>query len=232
MPRRIQILPDKLVNQIAAGEVVERPASVVRELVENALDAGCTRVEVALRNGGKTEIRVADDGSGMEREDALLAFDRHATSKLRTVAELASVRSLGFRGEALPSIASVSRTALESAESDGEGTRVRVEGGRIVGAEPCARRRGTTVEVRTLFFNVPARAKFLRSVAAETRSVSDVVGALAIGHPHVAFRLLSDDRVLLDAPGGASLRARIGAVWGEALAAGLIPAAVREEGAE
>ncbi|HEX8904151.1 MAG TPA: DNA mismatch repair endonuclease MutL, partial [Longimicrobiaceae bacterium] len=171
MPRRIHILPEKLANQIAAGEVVERPASVVKELVENALDAGARRIEITVRNGGKTEIRVADDGHGMGREDALLSVDRHATSKIRNEADLAAIRTLGFRGEALPSIASVSRFALETAERDGDGTRVLVTGGQVAGVEECARRRGTTVSVRSLFFNVPARAKFLRSIAAENRAI-------------------------------------------------------------
>src|SRR5690606_17503009 len=131
MPRRIHILPDHLANQIAAGEVVERPASVVKELVENALDAAATRVDIAVRNGGKTEIRVADDGAGMGRDDALLALDRHATSKISDVQDLASVRSFGFRGEALPSITSVARVEIDTAEAGGIGTRVRVAGGRI-----------------------------------------------------------------------------------------------------
>ena len=151
MSRRIQILPDTLANQIAAGEVVERPASVVKELVENALDAGATRIDIAVRNGGKTEIRVADDGHGMNRDDALLCLDRHATSKILKVEDLQQVRSFGFRGEALPSIASVSRLSLETAESGGVGTRVRVQRGRILGVEDCARQSGTTVVVRSLF---------------------------------------------------------------------------------
>ncbi|HEX5726917.1 MAG TPA: DNA mismatch repair endonuclease MutL, partial [Longimicrobiaceae bacterium] len=183
MPRRIQILPEKLANQIAAGEVVERPASVVKELVENALDAGAARVEVTVRNGGKTEIRVADDGHGMGREDALLSVDRHATSKLKTAAELAAIRTLGFRGEALPSIASVARLSIETAERDGDGTRVLVTAGQMAAVEECARRRGTTVSVRSLFFNVPARAKFLRSAAAEGRAGGEVVAVLALAHP-------------------------------------------------
>ena len=228
MPRRIRVLPDRLVNQIAAGEVVERPASVVKELVENALDAGATRVEVMVRNGGKTELRVADDGWGMGRDDALLALDRHATSKLGAEADLGAIHTLGFRGEALPSIASVSRLVLESAERDGDGTRVVVNGGAVSAVEPCARRRGTTVAVRSLFFNVPARAKFLRSAAVETRAVAETVSTLALASPQVAFSLESNGKELLRLAAAAEPRARIGAIWGDALAAELIPLAQRE----
>jgi DNA mismatch repair protein MutL len=215
MSRRIEILPDTLANQIAAGEVVERPASVVKELVENALDAGATRVEVAVRNGGKSEIRVADDGHGMGRDDALLSLDRHATSKLRRAEDLLQVRSFGFRGEALPSIGSVSRLTLETAEAGGVGTRVRVAGGRIQGVEDCARQAGTTVTVKNLFGNVPARAKFLRSAAVETRAVVDAVITLALAHLSTAFILESNDRVLLELPAAQDLPSRVAALWGE-----------------
>src|SRR5690554_4267492 len=148
MSRRIHILPDSLANQIAAGEVVERPASVVKELIENALDAAATRVEIIIRNGGRTEIRVVDDGSGMDRDDALLCLDRHATSKIAHAQDLAAIRTFGFRGEALPSITSVSRFTLETAEQGGVGTRVQVSGGRIGAVEDIARQRGTSVIVR------------------------------------------------------------------------------------
>ena len=225
MPRRIQVLPDHLANQIAAGEVVERPASVVKELVENAIDAGATRVDVSVRNGGKTEIRVADDGHGMGREDALLSIDRHATSKIRSSEDLASVRTLGFRGEALPSIASVARVVLETAERDGDGTRLLVKGGQMTGVEACSRRVGTTIHVRSLFFNTPARAKFLRSTAAETRAVSEVVTILALAHPEVGFSLESNDRMLLETAPAAQLSTRIADIWGREAAADLIPVA-------
>ncbi|NIP59316.1 MAG: DNA mismatch repair protein MutL, partial [Gemmatimonadetes bacterium] len=172
MSRTIQVLPDSVANQIAAGEVVERPASVVKELVENALDAGATRVDVAVERGGKRRIRVADDGVGMSREDALLSLDRHATSKIREADDLRRVETFGFRGEALPSIAAVSRMTLETrAVGEELGTRVRVSGGTISSVEDAARRRGTTVDVERLFYNAPARAKFLKSVGAETRAV-------------------------------------------------------------
>jgi DNA mismatch repair protein MutL len=224
MSRRIQVLPDAVANQIAAGEVVERPASVVKELVENALDAGATRVEIAVERGGKRRIRVSDDGSGMGREDALLCLDRHATSKIATAADLEGVRTFGFRGEALPSIAAVSQLSLETSEGEG-GTRLVVEGGRIVTMEDFARRRGTTIEVRNLFFNAPARAKFLKAVAAETRAVGEAVTALALANPRVGFELTSDDRVLLDLPRVDEAAARIAQVWGMEQAATLVAAA-------
>jgi DNA mismatch repair protein MutL len=222
MPRRIRILPDRLVDQIAAGEVVERPASVVKELVENALDAGARRIEVSVRHGGRAEIRVADDGWGMGREDALLALDRHATSKIRELDDLAAIRTMGFRGEALSSIASVSRLVLETAEGEGEGTRILVNGGQIQAAEPCARRTGTTVNVRSLFFNVPARAKFLRSAAVETRAVSEVLTAVALANPEVAFSLESNGAPLFELQPASDLRRRIADVWGEEEAGGLV----------
>jgi DNA mismatch repair protein MutL len=227
MPRRIHILPEKLANQIAAGEVVERPASVVKELVENALDAGATRVEITVRNGGKTEIRVADDGHGMGREDALLSIDRHATSKIRSPEDLASIRTLGFRGEALPSIGSVSRLTVETAERDGDGTRVLVTAGQLAAVEECARRRGTTISVRSLFFNVPARAKFLRTTAAENRAIGEVVTTLALATPAVAFTLDGGARDVLALPAAAGTAERVAALWGGEAADELIPVSHR-----
>ncbi|HKJ93890.1 MAG TPA: DNA mismatch repair endonuclease MutL [Longimicrobiales bacterium] len=230
MPRRIHILPDTLANQIAAGEVVERPVSVVKELVENALDAAATRVDVVVQNGGKTEVRVADDGTGMNRDDALLAMDRHATSKIAREEDLRSVRSFGFRGEALPSIGSVSRLTLETAEAGDVGTRVRVSAGRILGAEDCARQRGTTVVVRNLFFNVPARAKFLKSAAVETRAVVDALISLGLANLSAALHLESNGRNLLDLPPASDLVERVAALWGDAFAGELIPLAHEVDG--
>ena len=230
MPRRIHVLPEKLANQIAAGEVVERPASVVKELMENALDAGASRIDVVIRNGGKTEIRVADDGWGMGREDALLAVDRHATSKVRTEADLAAIRTLGFRGEALPSIASVSRVVLETAERDGDGTRVVVTAGQLAAVEECARRTGTTVSVRSLFFNVPARSKFLRSSAAENRAVGEVVTTLALATPAVAYTLDMGGRDPLNLPVASSVAERVAAIWGAESADEMISVAHRGGG--
>ena len=201
MRRRVRILPDHIANQIAAGEVVERPASAVKELIENALDARATRIEVEIRNGGKTEVRVADDGHGMTRDDALLAIDRHATSKIEDERDLRAIRTLGFRGEALPSIAAVSKFQLETAPDSGEeGTRLKINGGRVVAVDEVARQPGTTVSVGSLFFNVPARAKFLRSAAAETRAISETTIALALANLGASFLLRSNGREVLDLP--------------------------------
>ncbi len=198
---RVRVLPDELINRIAAGEVVERPASVVKELVENALDAGAGRVVVELEAGGRRRVRVADDGHGMNEDDALLALERHATSKLSGPEELGRITTLGFRGEALPSIAAVSRFELVTCADPGEGgTRVLVEGGRITAVEPAARARGTTVTVRDLFWNVPARRKFLRSVETELRHIAQGLEAEALAAPGVGFELHHGSRVLLELP--------------------------------
>ena len=224
-------MPDTVANQIAAGEVVERPASVVKELVENALDAGATSVKVLLEGGGKRRIRVADDGHGMGRADALLCLDRHATSKISAAEELESVASFGFRGEALPSIAAVSRLTLESYDGEGEaGTSLRSTGGRILDVTDHARQRGTTVEVNRLFFNAPARAKFLKAVAAETRAVSEVMTTLALAHPGVAMGLTSDGRTLLDLPAGDTVPQRLARIWGDEAAADLISVTGEQDG--
>jgi DNA mismatch repair protein MutL len=223
MPRRIAILPDTVADQIAAGEVVERPASAVKELVENALDAGATRVRVALEQGGKTLIEVSDDGCGMGREDAVLALDRHATSKIRSAADLVGVRTFGFRGEALPAIASVSRLLLQTSEGDGDGSEIEVTGGRVERIGTIARQRGTTVTVRGLFFNTPARRKFLRSASSETRASHDAVATLALAHPETGFELSLDGRLRLLVPPGQTLEERLAAVWGSDLARTLVP---------
>ena len=215
---RVQILADNVADQIAAGEVVERPASVVKELVENALDAGARVVRVELEAGGKTLIRVSDDGSGMEREDARLALQRHATSKIRTATDLIGVATFGFRGEALPAIASVSRFELETRGDGDEATRLRVTGGKIESTEETARQRGTTVTVRALFYNTPARRKFLRATATETRAAVEAVTVLALTRPDVAFSLTSDGRALLDCPPASRVIDRVSALWGGELA--------------
>jgi DNA mismatch repair protein MutL len=224
--RRVHVLPDAVANQIAAGEVVERPASVVKELVENALDALATRVEVAMERGGKRRIRVSDDGVGMGRADALLALDRHATSKIASADDLGAVRSFGFRGEALPSIAAVSRLTLETRSPEDEaGTRVRVNAGRILDVTDAARQRGTSVDVQTLFFNAPVRARFLRSVSVEARAVSEVVTTLALANPGVALSLTSDGRSLLELPASSDVADRVARIWGDESASTLLPVA-------
>lgn len=223
---RIQILPDQLISKIAAGEVVERPASVVKELLENALDAGARGVEIDLEAGGKRAVRVADDGCGMGRDDALLAFDRHATSKIGSFEDLERVGTLGFRGEALAAIASVARVELLSAVQPGEATRVRVDGGRVVVAEPGARPRGTDVEVRSLFFNVPARRKFVKRPPTELRRSLQVAQGYVLARPDVRFVVRHEGRQLLEAvPVGDDvdgLRERIAQVFGASLSEELV----------
>jgi DNA mismatch repair protein MutL len=214
---RIQVLSDGLINRIAAGEVVERPASVVKELVENSLDAEATRIEVDLVNGGRSRIRVSDDGCGMDPDDAVLALERHATSKISTADELDHIATLGFRGEALPSIAAVSRFVLvTSADPAQGGVRVTVEGGRILGSEGAARPRGTTVEVSDLFFNTPARRKFLRSPETELRHAQEILWGAALARPDVAFVLRHGSRTLIDAPAVADMSQRLRDLWRKA----------------
>jgi DNA mismatch repair protein MutL len=212
--RTISVLPPAVADQIAAGEVVERPASVVKELVENALDAGATAVEIAITEGGRATIRVSDDGRGMARDDAVLAIERHATSKIRVAADLVGVESFGFRGEALPAIGSVSHLEIETATRDGAGTRVRVVGGALAGVTDAARRRGTSVTVDGLFFNTPARQKFLRGARSEWRAVSDVLTTVALTRPDVRLTVTHDGRETLALAAAASLRERVAALWG------------------
>jgi DNA mismatch repair protein MutL len=223
MSRRIAILPDAVADQIAAGEVVERPGSVVKELVENALDAGARHVRVELENGGKVLIQVSDDGSGMGREDAVLSLDRHATSKVRSAADLVGVATFGFRGEALPAIASVSRLTLATHDGQAEGTELTVIGGRLDRVVPAARQRGTSVTVRGLFFNTPARRKFLRSAASETRAAHEAVATLALAHPESGFELHVDGSRRLAVPADQDEVERLASVWGRDLAGTLIP---------
>jgi len=222
MSRRIAILPDAVADQIAAGEVVARPASALKELVENAIDAGATRVRITVENGGKTLIEVADDGSGMGREDAVLSLDRHATSKIRSAADLTGVTTFGFRGEALPAIGSVSRLTLTTAEVEGDGTELQVVGGRLEHVGPVARQRGTTVTVRGLFFNTPARRKFLRSAASESRAAYESVATLALAHPAVGIEYVQDGQVRLAAPSGEAETDRLVSVWGRDLVGTLV----------
>ncbi|MCC6431661.1 MAG: DNA mismatch repair endonuclease MutL [Gemmatimonadaceae bacterium] len=211
---RIAILPSAVADQIAAGEVVERPSSVVKELVENALDAGATTITITVEDGGKALVRIADDGVGMDRSDATLSLSRHATSKITSAEQLVGVRSYGFRGEALPAIASVSELEIETATEDGAGTLVRAAGGAVIETRDAARRRGTTVTMSRLFYNTPARQKFLRSARSEWRSILDTMHAIAALRCDVHFTVRHDGRVALDLPATDGLRARLAALWG------------------
>ncbi len=215
---RIKLLPDTLASQVAAGEVVERPASVVKELVENSIDAGAGHIEVRIQRGGISLIRVIDDGCGMDRDDALLALERHATSKIASVEDLAAIRTLGFRGEALPSIASVSRFRLTTREREAvAGTEILVSGGRITTVRDGGEAPGTQIEVRSLFFNVPARRKFLRSETTEARNIEHQFSLQALAHPQIGFTLVRDEKAALQLPRTPSLRDRIRDLYGDQL---------------
>ena len=199
----VRLLPEIVANQIAAGEVVERPASVVKELVENALDAGATRITVEIQAGGRSLIRVADNGSGMNRDDALLCLERHATSKIQVAEDLASIDTMGFRGEAIPSIASVSRmalTTLASGNDTGEGTRIDIHAGKIRAVESAGHAGGTTIEVRSLFYNLPARRKFLRTPETERSHIQHFLTLAALANPAVGFVFTSDQRKVWELP--------------------------------
>jgi DNA mismatch repair protein MutL len=214
----IAVLPPAVADQIAAGEVVERPASIVKELIENSFDAGATTVRIEVDDGGRQRIRVGDDGFGMDPEDAVLALERHATSKIRQPADLVGVSSFGFRGEALPSICSVSELLLDTATEDGEGLAVQAVAGTILSVDPCSRQRGTTVEVTRLFHNAPARRKFLRGGRAEWRSIMEVLTNMALTRRDVRLEVVNDGKQVLALPGTGSLRARLAALWGAAYA--------------
>jgi DNA mismatch repair protein MutL len=226
---RIRILPDQVANKIAAGEVVERPASVVKELLENSLDAGATDLRVEVEAGGRRLIRIVDDGCGMLRDDALLAFERHATSKLRDVKDLLSITTLGFRGEALPSIASVSRLLLEThAAEEATGTRIEIAGGKMLRCEEAALGGGTAITVRDLFYNVPARRKFLRTEPTELAHIASLVTHYSLAHPGKTFRLTSGPVELLSVTPVATTRERVYQVFGSQVLDELVDIGVRE----
>lgn len=211
---KIRVLPDELVSRIAAGEIVERPASVVKELIENSLDASSTLIRIEIKSGGRRLVRVTDDGEGMSRDDALLALERHATSKLRTVEDLACIGTLGFRGEALPSIASVSRLELVTKPEDSLiGTRILAVGGRIKRVEEIGCPRGTTIIARDLFFNTPPRLKFLKSPRTELSHMLDTVEREAASNPHVEFELISDGKTILHLARRGSPEERLREIW-------------------
>ncbi len=211
---RIAVLPPAVADQIAAGEVVERPSSAVKELVENALDAGATAVDVAVEEGGRQIIRVSDDGSGMDRDDALIALERHATSKIRLASDLVGVSSFGFRGEALPAICSVSRLVVETAPADGAGTAVHAAGGTVLDVRDIARRRGTTVTASQLFYNAPARQKFLKGSRSEWRSVLELMTTIALNRRDVRLTLTHDGKASFTLAASPSFRDRVAALWG------------------
>jgi DNA mismatch repair protein MutL len=219
----IRILPDRVANQIAAGEVIERPVAVVKELVENSIDAGATRIEVEFRNGGKSYIRIEDNGKGMSPDEALLSLERHATSKIREAADLNEVSSFGFRGEALPSIASVSRFTLRTrAEGWEHGTEIKINGGKLIEKKDCGMPVGTVIEVAQLFNSVPARRKFLKTDPTESAHITYNTRLFAVAHPQVAFRVLDSGRTIFKSPACEDLRDRIAEIWGRNLADDLI----------
>src|SRR6185369_11411664 len=215
---KIKVLPDTLSNMIAAGEVVERPSSVVKELLENSLDAGARKINIEVEAGGKRLIRLIDDGEGMTRDDAITAFERHATSKLRTADDLESITTLGFRGEALPSIASVSRLFLRTkTESAAEGTEVEFNGGKLIAVRDIAWPGGAEVEVKDLFFNIPARRKFLKSDATESYHITNLVQHYALANPQLAFLLVNNGRDVIRVAPAQSLKERAYQVLGGSL---------------
>jgi len=223
---RIRVLPDQVANQIAAGEVVERPASVVKELMENALDAGARHIRVDVEAGGRKIIRVSDDGCGMVRDDALLAFERHATSKLRSSDDLLAIATLGFRGEALPSIASVSRLLLATrVAEDSAGTEVEIAGGKVLRVDEAGLPQGTTITVRDLFYNTPARKKFMKTEQTELTHVAALVTHYALAHPEQHFELHSATQVLLNVPGVATAAERMFQIFGRETVDQMLPVA-------
>ncbi len=230
MPK-VRILPDRVANQIAAGEVIERPAAVVKELVENALDAGATRIEVEFRHGGRSLMRVEDNGAGMSRDDALLALERHATSKISEAADLDRLASYGFRGEALPSIASVSRFLLQTREAASDaGTEILVNGGKFVSVRDCGRPVGTSIEVTHLFNSVPARRKFLKTDHTEAAHIVQCVRLYALACPQAAFTLIEDGRIIFRSPECATLAERVAEIFGRQTAEALMPIEAAESG--
>ena len=227
---KIRLLPDEVASQVAAGEVVERPASVVKELVENSIDAGAGRITVEFVRGGSQLIRVVDDGSGMDRQDALLSLERHATSKIRTAGDLATVATMGFRGEAVPSIASVSRFRMVTRPpGDEAGTEIIIAGGKIESVADSGEAPGTAIEVRSLFFNIPARKKFLRGEETEAAHIVHQMQSLALAHPDVAMTLVRDGRKLWQAAATGDPGVRLRDLFGEDFLRRLLPLEPSEE---
>lgn len=230
MASLIQVLDEQTINKIAAGEVVERPSSVVKELVENAIDAGATEITIEVAGGGEELIRVSDNGKGMTREDAMLAVMRHATSKIRTAEDLTQVLSLGFRGEALASISAVSRFMLMTRqEGDALGTELAMEGGTLLHTEDVGCALGTTISVEDLFFNTPARKKFLKKPQTETTNINHIVTKLSLSHPEIAFKLIANQKMLVSTPGTNKLFDTIGSLYGAKVAAEIVAIDKTEE---
>ncbi|HKR22735.1 MAG TPA: DNA mismatch repair endonuclease MutL, partial [Pyrinomonadaceae bacterium] len=224
---KIRVLADHIANLIAAGEVVERPASVAKELVENAIDAGATRITVDVEGGGRRLLKITDDGEGMTRDDAVLAFERHATSKISKAEDLAAIGTLGFRGEALASIASVARVELVTRTEDASAaTRVAIEGGRMRDVKDAAHPRGATITVRDLFFNTPARRKFLRSEATESFHLTNLVTHYALAHPEISFTLTNNGRETIRVASAKDLRERAYQIFGAQFLEGLLEVSV------
>ena len=227
----IHVLDETTINQIAAGEVVERPASVIKELVENAIDAGATSIEVEIAEGGIEYMRITDNGCGMSEVDARLAVLRHATSKIRSAGDLYDIASLGFRGEAIASIASVSKFTLRTRqETDTMGTRIYIEGGHMVDCDPCGTSVGTSIEVKDLFYNTPARRKFLKSIRTEANKIQDMIGKLSLSHNHIAFKCIVDTRVTIMTPGNGNMVDTIAALYGFKVSEDVFPIAYEAEG--
>jgi DNA mismatch repair protein MutL len=221
--RKIIQLDDALANKIAAGEVVERPASVVKELVENAIDAGSTIIEIEIEEAGLAKIRITDNGDGIEESDVLTAFQRHATSKIKNESDLFRIRTLGFRGEALPSIASVSRLEMKTSTGSEAGTRVVIEGGKLEIHEKSSSRKGTDITVSDLFFNTPARLKYMKTIHTELGNITDVVGRIALSHPEISFRLIHNERKLLHTNGNGDVRQVLAAIYGLTIVKMMVP---------
>ncbi|MBW1779616.1 MAG: DNA mismatch repair endonuclease MutL [Deltaproteobacteria bacterium] len=227
----IRILPEKLASQIAAGEVVDRPASVVRELTDNSIDAGADRIVVRIEGGGKRRIRVSDNGVGMSHDDLLLCVERHATSKIKTASDLLNVKSLGFRGEALPSMAAVSRMQITSLpQGQLTGYRLRISGGKLLAIEETGAPAGTTVEVKDLFFNIPARRKFLRATRTETDHIVDVISRVAVPFPNIHFRLEDGARKIINLPASGDVLTRLSGLIGRKVAEAMMAGKKREDG--
>lgn len=226
----IRLLDEKTINQIAAGEVVERPVSVVKELVENAIDAGSTSIEIEMMEGGTSYLRISDNGAGMSEEDARLAVLRHATSKIQKVEDLYDIASLGFRGEALASIASVSHFTLTTREATSEmGTKITIDGGNMADVSPIGASPGTTVEVADLFFNTPARRKFLKTTRTEGSKIQDMIGKLALSNPQIAFKLIADGKISLMTPGSGDMKETVAALYGYEVSDDVFPVAYEAE---